>query len=219
MVKLRLIWFDLTKGLPIAVGTLAKAIGPLSTIRALLYFVLRSATWNPFAALGKATSPADAFTRHQLEPVLILDRVFREDLALDPDEVMKILESVVGASGAAFIGSNLRPPTAAQWGRWSAGERRSFAERVLGHFLNAEAELVDDPDAEVAFDVSFCHFAGLTARLGRQELTPLFCEADSVYFSAPDAPIRLGRDQTIAAGDDRCRFRFTFVEPAAPKDT
>ena len=54
----------------------------------------------------------------------------------------------------------------------------------------------------------------LTRRLGRTELAPLFCGADSVYFDQPDSPLRLVRDETLAGGGQRCAFRFHLDDDA-----
>ncbi len=212
MGTLRLIWFDLTRGLPIAVATLIAELGWLGTAKVLPRFMWRKSTGRYFEAVGPATSAGDRFTRHQLLPVLVLDDVLHKDLGLSQERGLTVLERVVAQSGAAFIGSNLKPPDKALWMGWTPSERSGFAERVLSNFLNADAKLVDDPTAELGFDVSFCHFASLTRKLDRGHLAPLFCAADSAYFGRPDAPIQLRRDETIASGGDTCRFRFHFTD-------
>lgn len=209
MIRLRLILFDITRGLPTAARVLAARLGWRKTLRVFALFLRRSATTRPFRALGSdRPSAAERFTRHQLKPVLLLDDVLRKDLLMSQEEALALLAEVVGASGAQFIASQLSPPSPAAWRSYDDQAKESFARRVMARFLNAEAELVPDDRSEVAFDVTFCHFAHLTRRLERPELAPLFCRADSAYFSRPEAPVELRRAKTIAQGDDRCEFRF-----------
>ena len=92
----------------------------------------------------------------------------------------------------------------------SVGDDLALIDPLADLELGPLIETIDDPKAEFAFDVTFCHFVDLTQRLGRNHLAPLFCLADSVYFGQEDVDIRLDRDTTLAGGDDRCRFRFAF---------
>ena len=207
MVELKLMWFDLTAGLPTAVRVLRRRLGAGRTLKVLLGFVFRGLR-SPFSALGPARSDRERFTRHQLKPVLILDDILRLDLGLDRDHRMSVLADVVGQSGAKFIDTTMSPPTPARWRQMTDVDKRGFVDRILDRFLNAEATRVEEPTAEVAFDVSRCHFVDLTRQLDRLELAPLFCGADSVYFDQPDSPLKLVRDTTLASGGDACRFRF-----------
>lgn len=207
--KLELMWFDLTQGTPLAVRELFAALGAWKGTVALLHFARRNLTSRPFAALSSGPlSPGEHFTRHQLRPVLLLDEVLRQDLALPDEQVQALLGRIVSHSGARFIATQLRLPDADTMAAMSPGERRSVAERILSRFLNAEAEVAEVEGFDAAFNVSACHFAAMTRELGRPELAPLFCRADSVYFSRDDAPLRLTRDTTLANGGDHCAFRF-----------
>jgi len=207
-----LIWFELTRGLPIALRVLREELGGAERRRALLCFARRSAGGNPFAALGRSTTPGETFTRRQLKPVLILHDVLREDLGLPLPRTLAILGRLVAESGAAFIASNLSMPPRAEWEKLPAAEQRGFAQRVLDRFLNARAELVETPGATFGFDVRACHFVDLTRRLGRTELAALFCQADSVFFGRPESPVRLERATTLAAGGESCPFRFKWTD-------
>ena len=153
MVRLRLIWFDLTSGLPIAVRVLGARLGAARALRVLVMFLLRGVR-SPFAELGAPTSDRERFTRHQLRPVLLLDAVLERDLGMDAAARRALLAEVVGQTGARFIDRTVSPPTPAEWRALDATGGTQFVDRVLGRFLNAEAARRDDTDAEVAFDVS-----------------------------------------------------------------
>ena len=219
MSRLSVAAFDLTAGGPTALKILRAELGWRDLGRALARFAWRAATTDPFEALAAPpANPAERFTRHQLRPVLLLEQVLRRDLAADESTAATILERVVSETGARFIEWTVRPPSRARWEAMSAQAQQARVRAFMDRFMNAKAEPVDAPDVEIAFDVTFCHFVDLLRRLGRPELAPLFCKADSVYFGRPDAPIRLRRDSNLAQGDDRCTFRLTFPddEPVVP---
>lgn len=206
-----MIWFELTRGLPIALRVLRAELAPGALLRALFGLARRGAQ-DPFAALGRSAGPRETFTRRQLKPVLILHDVLRQDLGLPASRALAILGRLVAETGSAFIASNLALPARDQWEKLAPAERRGFARGVLDRFLNAEAELVDAPDATFGFDVRACHFVSLTRRLGVPDLAALFCQADSVFFGRPGSPVRLSRSATIATGGQTCPFRFHWAE-------
>ncbi len=210
--SLALLWFDLRHGAPVALGTLRRELGPWRALRALLAFAWRDWTRDPYRPLRDDPRPdrRERFTRRQLRPVLLLDAALREALGLSPDRSREILAQIVARSGARFVGSQVRHPTPAEWEALDPPGRRALAERILSRFGNAETRVVEDPAADLAFDVTRCHFVSLCARLGRPELASLFCAADRVFYDDPGLPIRLDRAETLAAGDPRCAFRLSF---------
>lgn len=213
-----LVRFDLTKGLPVALRVLRSSLAPTELRRALISFVRRSIGKDPFRSLDPPTSPGEEFTRHQLKPVLLLDAVLQQDLGWPRERAHEVLRDVVGETGAAFIDANLAPPDAATWLGMTDQARQEFAEGVLRKFENAEGTAVEVAADRFSVDMTSCHFAALTHRLGRPDLSPLFCHADSVFFGRPDGQIQLTRDETIARGDKRCAFRFSFDAKAADAD-
>ena len=212
MTKLQLIRFDLVHGLPTALGTLKQQLPIFSLFFALFCFALRSVLSFPFRGLEKSQSPAEDFTRHQLKPALILDDVLRIDLKLKEAKRMEILEEVIARTGARFIESNVRIPSAETWRNMDAKQRNQFTHTTMAKFLNAETCIAETPDDVFGFDVTHCHFAALTRKLEREHLARLFCKADSLYFDRADVLVQLSRNETIAGGDSRCAFRFQFSE-------
>ncbi len=211
-MRLDLIRFDLTRGLPAALRGLRRSLAPKEFRRALRAFVRRSITDDPFGELDAPANKGEEFTRHQLKPALLLDTVLREDLGWDQERTHTLLRDVVGETGAAFIEATLAPPSSATWFAMNGGDRQKFAEGVLQKFENAEGAIVEAGAKRFGVDMTFCHFVALTHRLGRSDLAPLFCHADSVYFGRPDSEIHLDRDETLAGGEQRCSFRFSFRE-------
>ena len=208
MNKLALLRFDLRHGMPTAIGVLRRELGWLATTSVLIQFLVAGLR-DPFRELtGPPPGPRERFTRHQLRPVLLLDQVLRR--RFDAARVRDILGAVIAQSGARFVRHNVEHPDPERWRAMTGAEQSAFAQRILSRFGNAETTLVSVPPHDFAFNVSLCHFVGLTQRLGRPDLAPLFCAADSAFYGDPNVPIQLVRERTLAAGDDQCTFRFRF---------
>jgi hypothetical protein len=206
-------WFDLTRGLPTAVGALRRRLGRRRTVGLLLRFVWRRFTRRPFRKLERdgPLSPGERFTRHQLLPVLLLDDLLRDEGRLDPAGIHELLGQVVGESGAAYIRHATGNPSPEEWDRKPEDQRLALANRSLVAFGNIEYQVLDDPGSSFAFDVTHCHFVSLCHELGRPELASLFCRADEVLFGDPGLGVSLQREETLAAGDGACTFRLDWT--------
>lgn len=207
-------WFTLFEAAPLSLSVLKHSLTPAEFRRALARVVWRSLFSKPMRALPKAQDEKDRFTRRQLEPVLVLQDALEQDLGLPKARSLEILEKVVSQSGARFIEKTIELPERASWERMDQAQRDGLVERIMARFENAQTRMVRAPTAEVAFDVQMCHFVRLTKALGRTELAPFFCKADSVYFQRPGLPVLLDRKRTIASGDAECDFRFRFKDPS-----
>ena len=126
------------------------------------------------------------------------------------------MTEVVSRVGASFVRLNVPLPARARWEALDIPARRALVERITARFFNAEGAAVEDAAHDLAFDIGACHFARLLRALGREDLAPAFCRADEVHFGHPDVPLRLTRLRTIAAGDERCEFRFDWKSGPPP---
>ena len=215
-MKLKLIWFDLSAGLPIAITELKKSLGLLGTIRTLLYFVFRSVFNDPLKDLPKPSTVSEVFSYHQIRPAFILDDVLTKDLCLADDVKQSVLQMVITTTGAKYISTNVRIPSPAEWEEMSTSDKDEFTKNTMARFLNAEAKTVETPSTVFGFDVSHCHFAAICRKLNRSHLAPLFCGADQVYFERKEVLVQLNRKHTIAQGDKHCSFRFHFDDNKQP---
>ncbi|MBL90458.1 MAG: hypothetical protein CMH56_01410 [Myxococcales bacterium] len=206
--------FDLKHSFPLAARILKEELGVFGMLHCFLCFGWRQLWQKPFAALQRQNpiSPAEALTRHQLEPVLILDAVLGLDLKLSQERTRSVLKRIVGESGARFIQFAVKNPPPEAWHQKSVSAKNEFAQKGLQQFFNAEAEVVSAPNAHFAFDVKACHFVGLARELGRPDLAPLFCGADETLFNRPELKVLMTREETLAQGHDRCAFRFQWDE-------
>ncbi|HBP23039.1 MAG TPA: hypothetical protein DEA08_35355, partial [Planctomycetes bacterium] len=152
----------------------------------------------------------EELTRAQLRPVLLLDAALAAR-GHDSAARLELLRAVVGESGAAFLGHELRGWTRARFQALDPAGREGVLRDLLARFFNMHAHPVADEAHDLGFDVGACLFAQLTQRLGRPELATLFCAADEVFFARPESPLRLERTETLAEGHSRCAFRLDFA--------
>jgi hypothetical protein len=214
--KIDLIRFDLSAGLPTALHVLRAQLGWTRAIHALTRFMLRSLGRDPLRDLSTHGWPAsqETLVRHQLRPVILLDDVLRLDLALPQERVMEILAQVIRMSGARFIEHNVPDIPRSSWRAADPAQRHSFVTRLTTRLFNAQIEDITTAPTTLAFRITACRFVQLTHALGRPQLAPLFCAADSQFFESPSSP-RLDRPSTIAAGDACCHFIFSYREDEA----
>lgn len=204
--------FDLKQSFPLAARILKEEVGVFSMLHCFLRFGWRKLWQNPFKQLVREApiSQAEALTRHQLEPVLILDAVLHLDLKLPQERTQAILKRIVSKSGALFIQYAVQNPNPEDWHQKSLSAKNEFAQKGLKQFFNAEAQVVSDPKAHFAFDVTACHFVRLARELDRADLAPLFCSADETLFNRPELKVVMTRHETLAGGHERCAFRFQW---------
>lgn len=205
--------FEALHGHRASLAALRRALGWGGLLRAGLGVARRQALGpDPLAALGPDDPDdiEDWLARRQLRPLLWLDAALQDDLRLADDVRMAALETVVSATGATFLGALFPRITPEQWQGATDVERLELVRRTFRRFGNiAEAEVHLREDG-VAFDVLRCRFHRMVAELGRPELGPLFCKADGVFFSRPDAPYGFTRSTTRAGGGAVCDFDLTW---------
>jgi hypothetical protein len=206
-----LIRFDLTIGLPTAVSVLRRRLSPLATAR-VVGRVITGGLRDPLSGLANAEWPADKekLVRYQLRSAVLLDDALMRERALSEDARIEVLSDVVSQTGARFVQYITSFPDVAAWRAASEAERRGYVDGSVQRFFNIATRNHTVEDAALSFDVCECRFVPLVRELGRPYLAKMFCEADTVYFSQPDAPVRLRRSGTLAGGASHCDFRFEY---------
>lgn len=69
--------------------------------------------------------------------------------------------------------------------------------------------------ARIAFDIDRCYYLDVLTRLGMPELTPAYCHLDDVLYTDISPQVAWQRDHTLAAGCDRCTFRYHRRPPGS----
>jgi hypothetical protein len=146
-------------------------------------------------------------------PMLALYRTLREDAALGEAAALELVDALLQAAYRRRIASPIKRALAS----------RAFRLPVLRHVVVAIAErsrepggfvmrrVERDPDVLLALDVERCPLAELFARHGAPEVGPLICKLDDVMVEMFDG-VELRRTGTIAAGAERCDFRYRRSE-------
>ncbi len=67
-------------------------------------------------------------------------------------------------------------------------------------------------DKEFAFDINRCLYQEIFKEFGREDLGPIMCEYDSIIAHNVAEWVRFERKETIAAGCDRCTFRYFSIK-------
>ena len=201
--------FDLTRGIPCALGVLSRHLGVTATAKVGFRFLWHS-LWYRTPPQLQLEAPSARFTWRQLRPVLLLERALEEST----EDPKPILAEVVAETGAAFIASQV-PIKPTQWAGLDDGQRQRLAQTSLERFGNAQADIQEISPSRLSFDVQRCEFVVFCHALSRPDLAPLFCAADRRFFGLRD-DVRLLRSETLAQGDPRCTFRFHLPEDKSP---
>lgn len=204
-------WFDLTSSAPVALSTLRARIGLPATARVALRVVGLGLVADPTRALPRPTSTNEELALRQLRSVLLLAAALER--SFDRGTSREHVRAVVRASGTAFLDRFFADFSAEDWDAASDASRAAFARGLSTRIVNAtlEGEVADA--SGLRFEVRRCTFVGWLGALGRADLAPLFCEVDAAFAERPGTGMRLVRPTTLAAGDDRCRFRFERTDP------
>jgi len=142
-------------------------------------------------------------------PVLALYRTLRVDADLPEATALELVDAVLTTAFRGRLVSPLRR-------KLMSG---AFRLPVLRHVVAAAAErsrepggfemrrVEREPGVLLALDVERCPLAEFFARQGTPEVGPLICKLDDVMVEAMDG-VELHRTGTIAAGAERCDFRY-----------
>ena len=180
-----------------AVTQLTTALGPVDAVVALARISAAIARGEPWRELPAPVDVRDKKSRTHVGSVVVL---YREMQTRMPQlDAFALARKVVLAGGTAFL-DGVFPSI-------SAAELADAATSLVENFVNAEGTIERHGKTEIDFQVSRCRFVELMNAVGTPELAPLFCEVDAAFFEAKRT-ITLHRPLTIAAGDDRCEFRF-----------
>lgn len=106
-------------------------------------------------------------------------------------------------------------PSPAAWDE-AAVKFKTRGEAVFGSDFVYEQEVLDADRSWV--NVTSCFINDFMRRLGKAELTPVFCAFDNLiadqFDRAPAYGIKFEQLSTMGKGSDKCRFHFTRVSTA-----
>lgn len=208
------ILFEMTGGHAKAVAILVRHLGLLGAARAGVYLARRQATDSPLKDLPPV-EPGDTgewLSRRQLEPVLILDDFLQQRTGRTPEESAAVLLDLVAEVGGSLLARRFPELERSSWAAAVEGAREQVARRVFARLGNVPEATIRSGADWLEVDVNRCRFNELCRELGRPQLAPLFCAADTRFFEQPGSPVKLVRTGTMAGGASRCDFRFELPE-------
>ena len=74
-----------------------------------------------------------------------------------------------------------------------------------------QLKIMEDDSTHFGFDINKCIYFDIFQKNGRAELAPILCEYDYILSKNVIDWVRFVRDETIADGYPRCKFRYSRV--------
>ncbi|MEM7156370.1 MAG: L-2-amino-thiazoline-4-carboxylic acid hydrolase [Myxococcota bacterium] len=182
----------------ITVRRLRRELGLWRTARVLARVAVGRARGAPFAELPPPDDERDRLSRRQCGPAVLLYRALLRETT--QPHALQLTRASIQAGALPFLERMIPPLSLERF----AVEGPALAQR----FFNAEGEARMIDERTMGFDVRRCRFVELLEAAGAAELSPLMCEVDGEFFDGQRRPVTLRRRHTLAAGHDRCDFRF-----------
>ena len=200
-MELQITWHALT--------LLRKSLGSRVLIQVGFSILWLRLLGKPFKDLPKATSREEIFSRRQVGPAIVLYLALRKRFSVE--DALAAVKPIIVESTLIFLTQAVGPINQSHIRTLSESERQSWLQVVAGQFLNATIRWNKVASEQVSFTITQCYFPGLCRDAGVQELAPLFCAGDAVYFSETQEGVNLVRPTTIAGGDKECLFEMELV--------
>jgi len=159
---------------------------------------------EPFAHLPTPDCEEERLSREQCGPAIVLYKTLIP--LLGQDRALQVTEAGATAGAVAFLKQTIGPLRRAELAAMSEEQREAFIKERGAMFFNATIVWDRVTPEEVRFTVQRCRFPRLCQAAGAEELAPVFCKGDAVFFAQADPPIILERAHTIAEGGDTCPF-------------
>lgn len=198
--------FELRHALPLTWRALRQRLGLARSLGVVARYALWTVTRNPLPDPPGA-SLRDRMANRQFRSAMLLELAAAS--ALNTTQTRELVAEVIRDTGARFIATHVPLDVAATWRATTEDDRARFAREAIARFFNADVTRLAPSADGLEFVVGACRFAELAQSTGRPHLAPMFCAADSAYFSAPGRPT-LEREETLATGHTRCAFRLRY---------
>jgi len=183
---------------------MAAELGWLKALWLGLVVKWRVARGEPFGQLPPSGSEAEAQSRAQIAPAIVLYRQIRARLGAQRS--LQVTEQVVVAGAVRFLQQSIGALGPATLKAMEPGAREAYVKERGARFFNATMRWDEISDQAVRFTVTACRFPVLCQAVGVPELAPVFCRGDAVFFGSVQEDVVLTRSQTIAEGAETCPF-------------
>lgn len=198
------------KGFKLIVNQFGWAKGTAIVLKMQLNMLLN----NPFSTINvnrDDISWKERLSQKQILPAFILyDTLISKGYSID--ESVLAVEHVVTGVANEFL--KFTVPAIKQQDIQSRGlvDRKEMFSKIVERFPNAFGTLSIDENESYHFTVDACLFAAYCKQLGYENLGPIFCKADKMYFDQHQPNVEFNRIDTLAINGKPCDFSFNLVE-------
>lgn len=198
------------KGFKLIVNQFGWAKGAAIVLKMQLNMLLN----NPFHSLNMRREPLtwkERLSQKQILPAFILyDTLISKGYSID--ESILTVENVVTGVANEFLKFTI--PAIKQQDIQSRGlvDRKKMFTKIVERFPNTFGTLSVDENESYHFTVDACLFAAYCKQLGYENLGPIFCKADRMYFDQHQPNVKFNRVDTLAMNGKPCDFSFDLVE-------
>jgi hypothetical protein len=199
------------KGFKLIVNQFGWAKGAAIVLKMQLDMLLN----NPFNAINVNRidiSWKERLSQKQILPAFILyDTLISKGYSID--ESALAVENVVTGVANEFL--KFTVPAIKQQDIKSRGlaDRKKMFSKIVDRFPNTFGTLSVDEHESYHFTVDACLFAAYCKQLGYENLGPIFCKADKMYFDQHQPNVEFNRVDTLAMNGKPCDFSFNLVDP------
>ncbi len=169
---------------------------------------------NPFTIMNANRddiSWKERLSQKQILPAFILyDTLISKGYSID--ESVLAVEKVVTGVANEFLKFTVPAIKQKNIQRKGLADRKRMFTKIVERFPNTFGVLNVDENEVYHFTVDACLFAAYCKQLGYENLGPIFCKADKMYFDKHQPNVEFKRVDTLAINGKPCDFSFNLVE-------
>jgi hypothetical protein len=212
--SIQLFIFNGLIGTPKGFILIIKKFGWIKGISIVFKMQLNKLTNNPFHSLNSKHEPItskERLSQKQILPVFALyDALISQGYSID--ESVLTIEHVVTGVANDFLKFTVPIIKQKDIERRNLSERKKMFNKIVDRFPNTFGVLKVDDKETYHFTVDTCLFSAYCTQLGYNNLGPIFCKADKIYFDQFQPNIEFSRTNTLAINGKPCDFSFELLE-------
>ncbi|MBJ80428.1 MAG: hypothetical protein CMH60_03840 [Myxococcales bacterium] len=213
LAHLRLLYFELSRGYPLALKLLLQELGCIKMVIVVLKLQYRQWLQNPFKELNRTAPPnaSEKLSQRQMLPAVLLYKILQNH-GYNSEGAKSIVAKVVHQVAFEFLKFNVPTIKHNDVYELPRANQEKILNAITAKFFNATGQTEINNDNTFSFFVSKCSFAAYSKILGVPELAPIFCASDKAYFDACQPDVSLTRTKTLAENNLPCDFVFRWKE-------
>ncbi len=187
-------------------GILLQKLGVANAMRVAADMSFRQLKGEPFKGMPGPEDGKEALSRRQAAPAIVLYRALKR--VVGSERALDVSREIIIDASVIFLKEQVPVIEKKQVLKMNPEDRLRYAKSIADKFFNADAEGIEISDEFFRYRIARCRFPELMRRVGHEELAPLFCAGDLIFFSERQPDIRLERSTTLAKDAKPCDFNF-----------